>query len=110
MEDYLCRNDEISLAPVFKSVHWDITLVKDHGGYPESEVLTFQKDAKSIFNKDNATLCSSLGGVLGLSLNIEIPTTAVYDLLLALGLSKIPNPRRPLKKAVESRMTATEAT
>ncbi|KAJ1390262.1 hypothetical protein SESBI_37624 [Sesbania bispinosa] len=57
-------------------------MVKDPGagGYPEAEILTFQKDAKSIFSKDKATMCSSLGGVLGRSLNIEIPATAVYVL------------------------------
>ncbi|KAJ1392965.1 hypothetical protein SESBI_35392 [Sesbania bispinosa] len=72
MEDYLCRNDEIPPALVFKSVHRDITLVKDLGGYPEAKVLTFQN------SKDNAILCSSLGGVLVVSLITEIPTTAVY--------------------------------
>ncbi|KAJ1401882.1 hypothetical protein SESBI_28406, partial [Sesbania bispinosa] len=49
--------------------------MKNPGRYPEAGVLTFQKNAKSIFSKDNATLCSSLEGVLGLSLKIEIPRT-----------------------------------
>ncbi|KAJ1409052.1 hypothetical protein SESBI_23078 [Sesbania bispinosa] len=49
MEDYLCKNVDISPAPMFEFVHWDITLVKDPGGR-----------------------------ALGLSLNIEIPVTAVY--------------------------------
>ncbi|KAJ1395711.1 Transposon Ty3-I Gag-Pol polyprotein [Sesbania bispinosa] len=79
MENYLCRNNEIPPKPVFKFVHWDITWAKDLGGYPKGEVLMFKKDAKSIFSKDNATLCSSLGEVLGLSLNIEIPVTVVYE-------------------------------
>ncbi|KAJ1393276.1 DUF11 domain-containing protein [Sesbania bispinosa] len=96
MEDYLCRNDEISPAPGFKYVHWDITLVKDPGGYLEAEVLTFQKDAKSIFSKDNATL--------------SMFDNRTLDLLLAQGLSKTPNSSRLLKKAVALRLTAAEAT
>ncbi|KAJ1395849.1 purine nucleoside phosphorylase [Sesbania bispinosa] len=99
MEDYLRKNLEIFLAPVFKSVHWDITCVKEPGGCPEVEALTFQKDTKSIFSKDNATLCSSLGGVLGLSLNIEIPTTTVYKTGFCIVLMK-PLPVCPFQKNV----------
>ncbi|KAJ1398407.1 putative phospholipase A1 member A isoform X2 [Sesbania bispinosa] len=68
MEDYIRRNIDIPPAP---------------------------KDTKSIFSKDNATLCSSLGEVLGLSLNIEILATAVYEP----GFGIVPT--KPLHQIVE---------
>ncbi|KAJ1400099.1 T9SS C-terminal target domain-containing protein [Sesbania bispinosa] len=96
MEDYLLRNQELFPVPMFKSVRWNITWVKDPGGYPEAEVLTFQKNAKSIFSKDNSTLCSSLGEDFG-----------PFLFLLALGG---PNPSLLLKKAVVPRRQSTKAT
>ncbi|KAJ1406758.1 hypothetical protein SESBI_24871 [Sesbania bispinosa] len=57
MEDYLIRNKGVFPVPVFEDISWDNTFKKDPRDFPEAGFLKFQKNAKSIFNRDNSTLC-----------------------------------------------------
>ncbi|KAJ1402472.1 hypothetical protein SESBI_28008 [Sesbania bispinosa] len=72
-------NKSVFPVPVFKAVSWDNTFEKDPGDFPEAGVLTFQKNAKSIFNKGSSTLCSSLRSILRSFLNRDVSTSFLYE-------------------------------
>ncbi|KAJ1438417.1 TIGR01777 family protein [Sesbania bispinosa] len=59
---------------------WDNIFEKDYRVWPEARGLTFWKNAKSIFSKDNTTLCSSLRRILRLPLNIDVSVSIMYIL------------------------------
>ncbi|KAJ1440946.1 hypothetical protein SESBI_01621 [Sesbania bispinosa] len=79
MEDYLLKNKDVFPVFVFEAASWDNTFKKDPGDFPEAGVLTLKKNAKSIFSKDNSTLCSSLRRTLIIFLNRDISTSLLYE-------------------------------
>ncbi|KAJ1384320.1 hypothetical protein SESBI_42667 [Sesbania bispinosa] len=97
MEDYLLRNKGVFPVPVFEATSWDNTFEKDPGDFPKAE-----RDV-------SASSLNELGFGIIFMKPLPIPSFAysrsmfgnrTLDLLLALGLSKTPNPSRLLKKAV----------
>ncbi|KAJ1376188.1 putative serine/threonine-protein kinase [Sesbania bispinosa] len=77
MEDYLLRNKGVFLVPVFKVASWENTFEKDIGDFPEAEVLTFKKNAKSIFNRDNSTLCPFMRRILRMFLKRDVTKSSL---------------------------------
>ncbi|KAJ1404391.1 riboflavin biosynthesis protein RibF [Sesbania bispinosa] len=57
---------------------WDNIFRKEFRVCLKAEVLTFKKDAKSIFNMDNSIWYSSLRRILRLCLNIDVTTIIEY--------------------------------
>ncbi|KAJ1409545.1 lipase [Sesbania bispinosa] len=57
---------------------WDNIFRKEFNVCLKAKVLTFQKDAKSIFSKNNSKLYSSSRRILRLCLNIDVSTITVY--------------------------------
>ncbi|KAJ1425753.1 hypothetical protein SESBI_10831 [Sesbania bispinosa] len=79
IEDYLLRNKGVFLVPVFKATSWDNTYEKDPRDCPEAKVLTFQKNKKSIFSKDNSTLCSFLRRILRIFLKRDVSASSLNE-------------------------------
>ncbi|KAJ1433883.1 hypothetical protein SESBI_05723 [Sesbania bispinosa] len=96
MKDYLLRNQGVSPVLVFKAASWDNTFEKDPGDCPDTEVLTFQKNAKSIFSRDNSTLCSFLRRILRIFLERDVSASFLYEPGFGI-VSMKPLPVKPLK-------------
>ncbi|KAJ1428300.1 hypothetical protein SESBI_09031 [Sesbania bispinosa] len=96
MEDYLLRNKDVFPIHVFETANWDNTFEKDLGDCPEAGVLTFQKNTKSIFGKDNSTLCCSLRRILRIFLNRDVLASFLYEPSFGI-VSMKPLPVKPSK-------------
>ncbi|KAJ1423123.1 hypothetical protein SESBI_12563 [Sesbania bispinosa] len=96
MEDYLLRNKGVFPVPVFEAASWDNTLEKDLVDCPDSEVLMFQKNTKSIFSRDNSTFCSFLRRILRIFLKRDVSTSFLYELGFGI-VSMKPLPVKPSK-------------
>ncbi|KAJ1393441.1 hypothetical protein SESBI_34975 [Sesbania bispinosa] len=72
MEDYLLRNKGVFSVPMFEAAIWDNTFEKDPGDCTEAKVLTFEKNIKLIFSKDNSMLCAFLRKILRIFLNRDV--------------------------------------
>ncbi|KAJ1409040.1 hypothetical protein SESBI_23062 [Sesbania bispinosa] len=79
MEDYLLRNNGVFLVPMSEAATWNNTLEKDAGDFPDVEVLTFEKNAKSIFSKDNSTSCAFLRRMLRVFLKRDVSASFLYQ-------------------------------
>ncbi|KAJ1388665.1 hypothetical protein SESBI_38932 [Sesbania bispinosa] len=79
MEDYLLRNKGVFYVSVFEAASWDNTFEKDPGDFLEARVLTYQKNTKSIFSRDNSTWCYSLRRILRVFLNRDVSTSFLYE-------------------------------
>ncbi|KAJ1397470.1 hypothetical protein SESBI_31803 [Sesbania bispinosa] len=79
MEYYLLRNKGVFPVPAFKATNWDNTFEKDPGDCQEAKVLTFSKNAKSIFSKDKSTLCSFLRRILIIVLKRDVSALSLNE-------------------------------
>ncbi|KAJ1403273.1 hypothetical protein SESBI_27421 [Sesbania bispinosa] len=79
MEDYLLRKKGLFHVPMFKATSRDNTFEKDPEDCPKVEVLTFQKNAKSIFSRDNFTLCSILRRILRIFLKRDVSASSLNE-------------------------------
>ncbi|KAJ1393442.1 hypothetical protein SESBI_34976 [Sesbania bispinosa] len=75
MEDYLLRNKGVFSVPMFEAAIWDNTFEKDPGDCPEAKVLTFEKNTKLIFSRDNSTLCAFLRKILRIFLKRDVASS-----------------------------------
>ncbi|KAJ1389280.1 argonaute 5 [Sesbania bispinosa] len=96
MEDYLLRNIGVFPVPVFEATRWDNTFEKDPGDFLGNEVLTFQNNAKSIFSRENSTLCSFLRRILRIFLKRDVSASFLYEPSFGIVSTK-PLPIKPSK-------------